>query len=90
MLFGYKNTMNCCKKLNFCVINLCNFTKLFGICVMILKEAGKNRGSEKGFRGPEKFSRGPERMLGGPEIYRVPGPQILYFNHCFKVSGINK
>ena len=48
---------------------------------MILKKAQKNRGPEMGFRGPEKFLRGPERMLGGPEIYRDPGPQILYFNH---------
>ena len=57
---------------------------------MIFKEAGKNRGPEKCFRGPEKFLRGPERMLGGPEIYRDPGPQILYFNHCVgPVEGSN-
>ena len=43
-------------------------------------------GPEKSFRGPDKIPRGPERMLGGPEIYRDPGPQILYFNHCVRVA----
>lgn len=52
-----------------------------GICVTILKGAEKNRGLKKSFR-PGELPRGPERLLRGPEIYREPGPPLLYFNHC--------